>query len=106
MFELEGEREGDVLVSVAVCLEEDAPVSVFSLQEIKHEVSSVEEVNWKRLMCLCAVRFSVCVIFMSVCLSAFVCALSGLRCQVFSIMSVYCTFHRLVATVPAVPEQR
>lgn len=46
------------MVSVAVCLEGDAPVSVFSLQEVKHEVPSVEEVNWKGLMCLWAIFIS------------------------------------------------
>lgn len=57
----DGER--DVLVSVAVCLEEDALVSVFSLQEVKHEVSSLEEVDWKGLMCVC---LCLCATFISV----------------------------------------
>ena len=48
-------------------------------------------------VCLCASLFSVCVVFMSV--SVFVCsALLAFS----SIMSVYCTFLRLIATVPEV----
>lgn len=47
LFELkqENEKERDALVSVAVCLEEDVPVSVFSLQQVRHEAPSLEEVN-------------------------------------------------------------
>lgn len=48
-----------MLVSVAVCLEEDAPVSVFSLQEVEREVPSVEEVSRKGQMCLWPICMSV-----------------------------------------------
>lgn len=69
------DRERDVLVSVAVCLEEDALVSVFSLQEVKHEVSSLEEVNWKGLMYVCVCVFVCHIHFcVSVCV---VCAVGG-----------------------------
>lgn len=72
-----------MLVSVAVCLEEDAPVSVFSLQEVEREVPSVEEVSRKGQMCLWAMSvFSVRLVWT---VSGFI---------VVPVICVYCTFHR------------
>lgn len=45
--------EGEILVSVAVCPEEDAPLSAFFLpHEVEREAASLEEVDWKGLICV------------------------------------------------------
>lgn len=92
-------REGDASVSVAVCLEEDALVFTAGSQawSVVSGGSQLEksDVFVCFCVCLCASLFSVCVVFMSVCVCSALLAFS-------SIMSVYCTFLRLVATVPEV----
>lgn len=60
-FELKQETDRHVLVSVAMCLEEDALASVFSLCEVKHEAYPLEEVNWKRLFVYLCVHACLCV---------------------------------------------
>lgn len=64
-----------VLVSVAVCPEEDAPISVFSLQQFEYEAPSQEEVNRERALCLCV----------------FKCALYYKCCWLSAVIRVYCT---------------